>query len=257
MATFDIHLLSYSFILFKLFTKRHKPNQGLCLQRPNRKISRKHTVKKYLVISYINLPLLKANKTVLKTTIHHLAHIRSGLTTYRKASINGQAIYLNARLFNRQGHFISIIDQDLRDLRITPRTERYLLEPNDVLFAAKGEKNFATVYDPAIGPAVASATFFVLRLRSEFSSQIDPYYLAWLLNHPSYLRILKSQALGSTPPSISKKTLQQLDVHLPSLPKQQAVLAIDRLQKRRDTILQRIRTLKSQLTSTQLLIATS
>ena len=254
MATFDIHLLSYSFILFKLFTKRHKPNPRSVPSQTLTSMSRKHTVKKHLVISYINLPLLKANKTVLKTTIHHLAHIRSGLTTYRKASINGQAIYLNARLFNRQGHFISIIDQDLR---ITPQTERYLLEPDDVLFAAKGEKNFATVYDPAIGPAVASATFFVLRLRSEFSSQIDPYYLAWLLNHPFYLRILKSQALGSTPPSISKKTLQQLDVHLPSLPKQQVVLAIDRLQKRRDTILQRIRTLKSQLTSTQLLIATS
>ena len=220
-----------------------------------------------MVISYINLPLLKANKAALKTTIRHLAHIRSGLTTYRKAPLNGQAIYLNARLFDRYGHFLldpkansrpaEVGFQNLLDLRITPRTERYLLEPGDVLFAAKGEKNFATVYDPAIGPAVASATFFVLRLRSEFSSQIDPHYLAWLLNHPTYLRILKSQALGSTPPSISKKTLQQLDVHLPSLPKQQVVLAIDRLQKRRDTILQRIRTLKSQLTSTQLLIATS
>lgn len=142
-------------------------------------------------------------------------------------------------------------------MRITPQNERYLLQSDDVLFAAKGEKNFASVYEPAIGPAVASATFIVLRLRTELAPRISAPYLAWLLNHPSYQRILKAQALGSGIPSISVKTLQQLEISVPDLQTQRTILLTDQLQKKRDTILQKIRTLKNQLTYAQLLTATS
>ena len=199
------------------------------------------------------LLLLKANELILKATIRHLADVRSGLTSYRKTPLNGQAIYLNARLFDQHGHFLPTPNQNLRDLRITPQNERYLLQPGDVLFAAKGEKNFAAVYNPAVGPAVASATFIVLRLRAEFASRISAPYLAWLLNHPAYQRTLKAQALGSGIPSISVKTLQQLEICVPDLPTQRTTLLIDQLQKKRDALLQQVRTLKNQLTAAQLL----
>lgn len=92
-------------------------------------------------------------------------------------------MYLQAKHFDDDG--------DLKDGPLVPDLEhdvkeRHLLEPNDILFVAKGTRSFAAVYKESFGPCVASSTFFVIRLKPD---TLAPEYLALILNqNRAYLK---------------------------------------------------------------------
>src|SRR5690606_7597555 len=95
------------------------------------------------------------------------------------------------------------------DLMAENISQKHLLTPGDVLFAAKGSKNFAAVYEEHNPPAVASTSFFVIQLTVD---SVHPAYLAWLLNSTAVQTLLKSQAIGTSLPSISKEVLMSLEI---------------------------------------------
>jgi restriction endonuclease S subunit len=116
-----------------------------------------------------------------------------------------------------------------------------LLKKGDVLFAAKGSKNFAAWYENDKMPAVASTSFFVIRL---IDNNILPGYLTWFLNHPDTQTLLKGQARGSSIASISKAVLSELEIPIPSTQKQELILRIFKLRNRERNLKQQIETLR-------------
>lgn len=114
------------------------------------------------------------------------------------------------------------------DLKADGIATRHFLEYGDVLFAAKGTKNFAAVYDESSPPAVASTTFFVLRI---ISPTVLPDYLAWFLNHSDTQQILKLNARGTSIPSIRKLVLEELEIPIPDISKQRLLLQLSALLK--------------------------
>jgi restriction endonuclease S subunit len=80
---------------------------------------------------------------------------------------------------------------------------------------------------------VASTSFFVIRLRDK---TILPAYLAWYLNSNKAQQELKAQAIGTGIPSISKQVLEMLELNVPTLEKQEAVLKISTLFEREKRI---------------------
>jgi restriction endonuclease S subunit len=103
--------------------------------------------------------------------------------------------------------------------------QNHYLNPGDVLLAAKGSKNFATMFRGHFS-AVASTTFLVSRLRR---ADILPEYLVWYLNNPETQARLKHNAIGSSIVSISKSTLADLEITIPPLDVQRRILEIARL----------------------------
>jgi len=174
----------------------------------------------------------------LKKLIKDFTHIQTGL--FAKPSGIGELVYLQAKHFDEYGHLQSVLHPDLVSEGIP---EKHLLKNGDVLFAAKGTKNFAVVFENHNEPSVASTSFFVIRPADE---KVLPQYLAWFLNNQSTQTLLKGQAIGTSMASISKQVLENLEVTVPKIEIQKTILQITKLRKKEKSLMQKIETLKEK-----------
>ena len=135
----------------------------------------------------------------MKTLIKDITNIQTGL--FAKPSGIGEVVYLQSKHFDEHGQLHSELHPDLMTDGIS---EKHLLKDGDVLFAAKGTKNFAAVFENHNEPSVASTSFFVIR---PTDNKVLPQFLAWFLNNHTTQTLLKGQAIGTSIPSISKQVL--------------------------------------------------
>ena len=177
----------------------------------------------------------------MKERVKNITNIQTGL--FAKHIGDGDVIYFQAKHFDEHGQISELLHPELN---INDISNKHLLQHGDILFSAKGTKNFASVYNGDLGLAVASTSFFVIRLTT---SSIIPEYLAWYINTPKVLADLKSKAIGSSIPSISKQVLENLDIIFPDIAKQNLILKLNELrlkekmlsreiEKHRDTLFQ-------------------
>jgi restriction endonuclease S subunit len=160
----------------------------------------------------------------LKTTLASLASIRTGI--FARPEESGDLVYLQSKYFDEDGELV----QELHgDLKLANVSEKHLLKPGEVLFAAKGPKNFATAFEGHNAPAVASTSFFVIHVGD---GRILPEYLAWFINLPETKLMLKTSSQSTSIPSISKTTLEALEVPVPSVELQKRILIITTLRKK-------------------------
>lgn len=174
----------------------------------------------------------------MKISLKEIAVIQTGVFARPKTS--GEVVYLQAKDFDQNG---SLTAQIQPGLKFGDVSQKHLLKPGDVLFAAKGSKNFAAVYESHNPPAVASTSFFVIRL---ITGQCLPGFLGWYLNSQPALSYLKELAKGTSIPSISKQVLESVVVPLPPLAKQQTILDISALRKRELSLQMEIETLREK-----------
>jgi len=102
------------------------------------------------------------------------------------------------------------------------------LHRKDVLFVAKGSNNHALVFDHDLPKAVAASAFFVLQ---PDLSKVDPHYLAWWINQPPVQEYLQQNMAGSYVPNITRPTVENITVPLPSLAHQRLIAAVYDLAK--------------------------
>lgn len=157
--------------------------------------------------------------------------------------------YVQARHFDENG---TQIEPLLAEVRFGEVKARHVLEYGDVLFAAKGTKNFAVAVGRDWIPAVASTSFFVIRLKT---SEVLPEYVAWYLNHPQQQQKLKGQARGTAIASIGKEALSGLEVSVPPLDVQEKVVRIAGLRKRETHLERELGDLREQWLQQLLLTA--
>lgn len=174
----------------------------------------------------------------MRALIKDIANIQTGL--FAKPSGSGDLVYLQSRHFDEGGQLLSVLHPDLPAEVIS---EKHLLKDGDVLFAAKGTKNFAAVFENHNEPSVASTSFFVIRLTDK---RVTPAYLAWYLNNHSTQILLKGQAIGTSIPSISKQVLGNLEISVPEIETQEAIIQITKLRKAEKSIKQQIETLSEK-----------
>lgn len=186
----------------------------------------------------------------MKTALGAIATIQTGI--FAKPDTQGEIVYLQARDFNEFGQLHSILHPDLKKENVS---DKHLLKTGDVLFASKGTKNFATWFESKNQPAVASTSFFVIRLKGDFRELILPGYLVWYINHPVSQKFLKGNAIGSSIVSISKVVLEQLEISIPDLQTQQAILKIAELRNKEKILNRQIEILKEQQVQQQLINA--
>jgi restriction endonuclease S subunit len=169
----------------------------------------------------------------LKEKVKNITNIQTGLFT--KHFGNGDVLYLQSKHFDEHGQISETLHPELN---MTDISAKHILNDGDILFSAKGTKNFASVYHINLGPAVASTSFFVIRLTT---SSIIPEYLAWYINTPKVIADLKSKAIGSSIPSISKQVLENLDIIFPDIAKQNLILKLNKLKLKEKMLSQEIK----------------
>ena len=183
----------------------------------------------------------------LKATLRHIAIIQTGL--FAKPIAKGDIVYLQAKHFDENGNLRSTLHPDIKADYIT---DKHLLRTGDILFAAKGTKNFAAVFGNHNEPAVASTSFFVIRLTKK---NILPQFLVWYLNHPSTQKLLKGQAIGTSIVSISKTVLEELEIPVPDIKTQKAILQIAQLRNEEKKLKQQIEILREKQIQQQIINA--
>ncbi len=174
----------------------------------------------------------------MKTLIKDITHIQTGL--FAKPSGIGELVYLQSRHFDEYGQLNAVLHPDLKSEGVS---EKHLLKDGDVLFAAKGNKNFAAVFENHNEPSVASTSFFVIR---PSDNKVLPQYLAWFLNNDTTQVILKGQAIGSSIPSISKVVLENMEITLPSIEIQKTIMQITKLRNKEKSLKLKIETLREK-----------
>lgn len=180
----------------------------------------------------------------MKTLIKDITHIQTGL--FAKPSGIGELVYLQSKHFDEYGQLHAVLHPDLLTDGIS---EKHLLKDGDVLFAAKGTKNFAAVFENHNEPSVASTSFFVIRPTDK---KLLPQYLAWVLNSHTTQTLLKGQAIGTSIPSISKQVLENLEIAVPSIETQKAILQITKLRNKEKSLKQEIEVLRDKCLNQQL-----
>lgn len=177
----------------------------------------------------------------MKTALKHITNIQTGV--FAKPIKEGEIVYLQAKHFDENGLLISLLHPDLLAENISGK---HLLQPGDVLFAAKGTKNFAAWYESKNLPAVASTSFFVIRLKENIINNILPEFLAWYINQPVSQKFLKGNAMGTSIASISKAVLEELEISIPDLQTQKTILKITYLRNSEKKLQQQIEMLKEK-----------
>lgn len=155
--------------------------------------------------------------------LRDIASVRSGI--YLKELPKGDAVYLQIKDFDG----LKLADNQLKQTVILSDASNHLLREGDLLFAAKGTSNFCVKYPLEIGNAVASSAFFVIKINS---NKVLPDFIAWFLNLPNTLALLRSRSVGSSIPSITKGMLEELSLNLPDIQTQKKIVEFNKLQIR-------------------------
>lgn len=183
----------------------------------------------------------------MKTLIKDITSIQTGL--FAKPAGIGELVYLQSKHFDEYGQLHSVLHPDLVAEGIS---EKHLLKDGDVLFAAKGTKNFAAVFENHNEPSVASTSFFVIRPSDK---KVLPHYLAWFLNSHTTQTLLKGQAIGTSIPSISKQVLENLEIPVPEIKTQKAIVEISNLRNKEKSLKQKIESLREKQIQQQIINA--
>lgn len=97
------------------------------------------------------------------------------------------------------------------------------LRDGDILFAARGSRNYAVCLSAVPNSTVCAQYFFILRCKS---NAVLPEFLAWLINRAPAQRYFLSNAEGSDQLSIRRGVLENMPVAVPSLQRQAQIVEL-------------------------------
>ncbi|PWG63365.1 restriction endonuclease subunit S [Sediminicurvatus halobius] len=159
-------------------------------------------------------------------SIGEIAQVRSGYT-FRKATSESYASGLLG-LQIRDVRDTTVVDPSrLSVIEWHSEGRPPVLEPGEVVFAAKGSYNRAAVFCDEKSQVVPSNQFLVLRVRN--SGPISPEFLCWTLNYEDTQRRLAELQSGTSIFSINKKALRDFELSLPARQTQEKILRLNAL----------------------------
>jgi len=129
-------------------------------------------------------------------------------------------------------------------MNFEPRSDRYFLDPGDVIMVSKGYNINAFVVPGGLGKVVTVNSFLVMKPNR---AKVFPDYLAWFLNSKRTQHFFKEMAAGTNVPNLSIKALESLDVNLPSMNQQIQIAKLDYLKRREVFLHHEIAAKKEQL----------
>ncbi len=177
-----------------------------------------------------------------KSKLNTIANIISGVNyNHHGKKVFGDTIaYLQAKDFNEQ----VLIRTNIIQISKNSVNNKLLISKNDVLFVAKGTRNYSVIYKGEAGSALAASTFFVIKLKNE---NVLPEYLSWYLNQKPAQEYIKQQSVGALTPSINKKQFGEMEIPVPALELQKKIVAVDSLRKKEKILINAINTKKDIL----------
>ena len=129
--------------------------------------------------------------------------------------------------------------------------EHHLVQKGDLVFRSRGQITTAAILLEDPGKAVVAAP--LLRIRIAKPDKILPEYLNWYISQRDAQIFLASRAKGTVQKMISKQTVEDMEVYLPTLGKQQHIVDLANLSARECAILGMLAEKREQYISTLLM----
>lgn len=184
----------------------------------------------------------------MQIEVQQIAELFSGIYVNTSA-YRGQAVYyLQMRHWDRERKWIRDVEAELCEEK---RFNKNYLQSQDLLLATKGTDPFAALYDGRYQPAIASSVFTVMRILDP--TKVLPTYLQWYLNHPWITKTLVAASRGTSIPLITRDVIEGLQVPVPSVKKQELIVAAHRLRQQSTRIRSQMNQLNESLFEYQLL----
>lgn len=124
---------------------------------------------------------------------------------------------------------------------IKPRPNQ-LAKMGDIIFRSRGQTNTAALLNENVESAIVAAPLF--RIRPDIDKVI-PEFLLWWINQSSSQAYLASRSKGTLVKMVSKQSLEDLEVYLPSLELQKKVARFFSFSIREQQLLQEIKNQKA------------
>ena len=121
----------------------------------------------------------------------------------------------------------------------------WFLKPNDILFMARGTRNFSVLIDKMPDSVVAAACFFVLRISN---SEVLPEYVSWYLNQsPVEEYLQRFSGRGVHMPVVKRAVIENIDVPLPPIKIQKQVSETNKLMQKEQDLYKKLAKKKKNL----------
>lgn len=104
---------------------------------------------------------------------------------------------------------------------------------DDILFLAKGSKNYSVLVDREVAGVVGAPYLYILRLKTE---RILPAFLAWQLNQKPLQDYFSRSAQGSLAKSINRSVIEETEIIIPPLERQEGIVKLYRFALREKAV---------------------
>ncbi|WP_324311915.1 restriction endonuclease subunit S [Geobacter sulfurreducens] len=128
--------------------------------------------------------------------------------------------------------------------------EHHLARVGDLVFRSRGVTNTCAILLDDPGEAVVSAPLFRIRVTDR---QLLPQYLNWYINQPPAQAFLASHAKGTAQQMISKDALENLEVFIPPLERQKAIIGVAALADQEQNLMKTLAEKRKQYLSAKLI----
>jgi len=103
----------------------------------------------------------------------------------------------------------------------------WLLKRDDVLFMARGSRNYSVMLNEIPYTTLAAACFFIIRVKTE---EILPGYLYWYLNQAPVMRyLMRHSGRGVSMPVVTRSVIEGIDVPVIPVEIQLRIMKIEAL----------------------------
>ena len=125
-------------------------------------------------------------------------------------------------------------------VRFSPDLSRkdWVLMPDDILFMARGSRNYSILIQEIPNGVLAAASFFIVRVSSD---QVLPYFLCWYLNQAPVNHYLgRHSGRGVHMPVVRRSVLESIDIPVPSLKIQKKIIHMDMLKQKEQELIEKL-----------------
>lgn len=129
-------------------------------------------------------------------------------------------------------------------IRQRPGGAKGLLQPGDVVLQPRGTRFSAAAYTDPKTTAIAAAPLLILRTEQHI---VLPAFLVAFLGSPASQAFLRQAAVGTYVPQVPRQALANLQLDLPDLVCQAALVDLVRLERREAQVMDRLRGARARL----------
>lgn len=140
---------------------------------------------------------------------------------------------------------------DLISVDLDTVKAHHLVQRGDLVFRSRGQVATSAILLEAPGKAVVAAP--LLRIRVTRLDKVLPEYLNWYISQREAQAFLASRARGTVQKMISKETIENLEVALPSLEAQKTIVDLAVLSAREQALLHALADKREQFMSALLM----